>query len=87
VEANLLPSTGHGNGGRQRLPRTEVEDGAILVVYDCVRRQLCGLLTFEQFVEYDQRAHRLNPLAMFSFWVNSKSCISTALPNSPNPPA
>jgi len=26
-----------------------------------------------QFVEYDQRAHRLNTLASFSFWVSSKT--------------
>jgi hypothetical protein len=26
-----------------------------------------------KFVEYDQRAHRLNTLASFSFWVSSKS--------------
>lgn len=24
-----------------------------------------------QFVEYDQRAHRLNTLASFTFWVSS----------------
>jgi len=26
-----------------------------------------------KFVEYDQRAHRLNTLVSFSFWVSSKA--------------
>ncbi|TAQ88993.1 hypothetical protein B7494_g2659 [Chlorociboria aeruginascens] len=37
-----------------------------------------------KFVEYDQRAHRLNTLASFSFWVaNTHSFLS--VPNSPSP--
>ncbi|KAE8452112.1 hypothetical protein EG329_001579 [Mollisiaceae sp. DMI_Dod_QoI] len=37
------------------------------------------------FVEYDQRAHRLNTLASFSFWVsNNQGYLSQ--PNSPSPP-
>jgi Arf-GAP/SH3 domain/ANK repeat/PH domain-containing protein len=31
------------------------------------------MLTSIKFVEYDQRAHRLNTLASFSFWVSSKT--------------
>ncbi len=31
-----------------------------------------------QFVEYDQRAHRLNTLASFSFWVSSKASFPDA---------
>lgn len=30
------------------------------------------ILTRKQFVEYDQRAHRLDTLASFSFWVSSR---------------
>lgn len=30
------------------------------------------LLTICQFVEYDPRAHRLDTLATFAFWVQSK---------------
>lgn len=30
-----------------------------------------GSLIFEQFVEYDSRAHRLHTLATFSYWVSS----------------
>ncbi|KAH8603119.1 centaurin beta [Bisporella sp. PMI_857] len=35
------------------------------------------------FVEYDQRAHRLNTLASFSFWVSNSQYLSH--PNSPSP--
>ena len=31
-----------------------------------------------KFVEYDQRAHRLNTLASFSFWVSSKAVLHSA---------
>ncbi|KFY76104.1 hypothetical protein V498_09754 [Pseudogymnoascus sp. VKM F-4517 (FW-2822)] len=37
------------------------------------------------FVEYDQRAHRLNTLATFSFWVNNVQ-YSTSDPSSPSQP-
>ncbi|KAK2628186.1 hypothetical protein QTJ16_002832 [Diplocarpon rosae] len=37
------------------------------------------------FVEYDQRAHRLNTLASFSFWIQNTQ-MSTSQPNSPSPP-
>ncbi|KAM3065933.1 hypothetical protein ACMFMG_009842 [Clarireedia jacksonii] len=36
------------------------------------------------FVEYDQRAHRLDTLASFSFWVSNTQVLS--LPGSPSPP-
>ncbi|KAL3417273.1 PH domain-containing protein [Phlyctema vagabunda] len=36
------------------------------------------------FVEYDQRAHRLNTLASFSFWVANHQ-VYTSQPNSPSP--
>lgn len=32
----------------------------------------------QQFVEYDQRAHRLHTLASFSYWVASKSAVRDA---------
>lgn len=34
---------------------------------------LCACLTVCQFVQYDQRAHELQTLARFSFWVQSRS--------------
>ncbi|KAF4630661.1 hypothetical protein G7Y89_g7474 [Cudoniella acicularis] len=37
------------------------------------------------FVEYDQRAHRLNTLASFSFWVSNYTQYLSQ-PNSPSPP-
>lgn len=37
------------------------------------------------FAEYDQRAHRLNPLATFSFWVHNTQRISSS-PRLPSPP-
>jgi hypothetical protein len=50
-----------------------VEAGETHVVYAIVSPSILGgLLTVVKFVEYDQRAHRLNPLATFSFWVSSK---------------
>lgn len=39
-----------------------------------------SLLTAFKFVEYDQRAHRLNTLASFSFWVSSMLSTIAALP-------
>lgn len=36
------------------------------------------------FLEYDQRAHRLNTLASFSFWVSNPQPLS--MPGSPSPP-
>ncbi|CAD6447896.1 47dccf4c-2db9-4a7e-9819-066e9dead1ea [Sclerotinia trifoliorum] len=36
------------------------------------------------FLEYDQRAHRLNTLASFSFWVSNTQPLS--MPGSPSPP-
>ncbi|KAK6615483.1 PH domain-containing protein [Botrytis cinerea] len=36
------------------------------------------------FLEYDQRAHRLNTLASFSFWVSNSQPLS--MPGSPSPP-
>lgn len=40
----------------------------------CKLSRRCGKLyhlTRLQFVEYDQRAHKLSPLVQFSFWVQS----------------
>ncbi|KAI1000940.1 hypothetical protein K3495_g7259 [Podosphaera aphanis] len=37
------------------------------------------------FVEYDQRAHRLNTLASFSFWISNQQ-YSMSQPNSPSAP-
>ncbi|OAA61189.1 arf GTPase activator [Niveomyces insectorum RCEF 264] len=44
-----------------------------------------GWRTACNFVEYDQRAHRLNTLASFSFFV-SNTAAYLSHPNSPNPP-
>ncbi|CAK7224489.1 hypothetical protein SBRCBS47491_005569 [Sporothrix bragantina] len=38
------------------------------------------------FVEYDQRAHRLNTLASFSFYVSSSATAIPTHPSSPTPP-
>ncbi|CAK7203790.1 hypothetical protein SEUCBS139899_006538 [Sporothrix eucalyptigena] len=38
------------------------------------------------FVEYDQRAHRLNTLASFSFYVSNSATAIPTHPNSPTPP-
>lgn len=48
-----------------------VVDGGIRAVYvleDDLKEVATDVI---QFVEYDQRAHRLNTLVTFSFWVQS----------------
>ena len=44
-----------------------------------------ALIGFLQFVEYDSRAHRLDTLASFSYWVSAGSA-DPSNPSSPNPP-
>lgn len=38
-------------------------------------------LRLPQFVEYDQRAHRLHTLASFSFWVTSMYSVMGGTPS------
>ena len=48
----------------------EVVGGTIAAYVDISVERGCA--NEVKFVEYDQRAHRLNTLASFSFWVASK---------------
>lgn len=57
------------------------EAGATPAVYDCPCRYFSKRVANRpwQFVEYNSRAHRLETLASFSFWVTSKALVSLTL--------
>jgi hypothetical protein len=77
VEVNQYRLNGPGNGDPRSQMRIGEAGGGTTAAYVDVSqgRELANSV---KFVEYDQRAHRLNTLASFSFWVSSKSSNSEA---------
>ena len=84
--ASLYPSSGLGNGNLPGVLRTKGEAGEIHAAYALSSLRLWRLHTrahpklltilWGQFVEYDQRAHRLDTLMSFSFFVASEfACV------------
>ena len=66
--------SGLGNGGHLSQQRIEEAGGGTTAAQvGFLKRNF--LANSYKFVEYDQRAHRLNTLASFSFWVSSKASL------------
>jgi len=75
--------SGHGNGSPRRRPRTAGEAGGLHAASVLFPYTFRVILTVTKFVEYDQRAHRLETLATFAFWVQNTKMIQS--PKIPTP--
>jgi hypothetical protein len=64
--------SGLGNGPLPRLQSLAAEVGAPAAVFVPHILQTSHTANMRKFVEYDQRAHKLETLANFAFWVQSK---------------
>jgi Arf-GAP/SH3 domain/ANK repeat/PH domain-containing protein len=65
--------------------RTAGEDGAQAARYDPHSLFPTIFTDKLKFVEYDQRAHKLQTLASFAFWVQNTTPLSLKSPTSPSP--
>jgi hypothetical protein len=72
-EVHRYRLNGRGNGGLQSQQRIEEGVGGTTAASVILLLSFSRMIAKDsKFVEYDQRAHRLNTLASFSFWVSSK---------------